>query len=171
MERIPFKYHPNLYNDKILVRGSDQCQCCGRTVNEYIETAYAAVKLRCLCLACVSDGSAAQKYDAVFVKEAEPVSDPEKRDELFHRTPGYLAWQGEHWLACCDDYCEYLGMVGAAELDELGIKEAVLQDYASLPFSYPIETVRQYLRKDGIMTGYLFRCLHCGRYRLYVDTN
>ena len=60
------------------------------------------------------------------VDDADPVSDPAKRDELFHRTPGYLSWQGEYWLACCDDYCKYIGYAGIEELEKLGCKEEIL---------------------------------------------
>lgn len=170
-KRIVFKYHPNLYKDEILVRGKGVCQCCGRKVHEYVEHAYAVEDLNCLCLSCIHDGSAAEKFDAEFVQFAEPVSDPEKREELFRRTPGYLAWQGENWLACCDDYCAYLGMVGISELEQLGVKEEALRDYAAQEVHYPIELVEKYLRKDGDLTGYLFRCLHCGKVRLYVDAS
>ncbi|MBR2806782.1 MAG: CbrC family protein [Oscillospiraceae bacterium] len=171
MERIEFKYHPNLYSDMILIRGEGVCNCCGKKVTEYIDSVYSPEDLDCISLGCISDGSAAEKFDAEFVQYAEEVSDPEKRDELFHRTPGYMSWQGENWLACCDDYCAYLGPVGMEELEELGIKDEVLEDYASQVPSYPIDVVEEYLSKDGDLTGYLFRCLHCGKYRLYVDAS
>ena len=171
MRRIEFKYHPNLYSDEILVRGEGVCNCCGKTVNEYIDQVYASANIDCICLSCIHDGSAAKKFNAEFVQYAEEVSDPEKRDELFHRTPGYMAWQGENWLACCDDYCAYLGPVGIEELEKLGIKEEALGDYALQEPSYPPDVVNEYLRKDGDLTGYLFRCLHCGKHRLYVDAS
>ncbi|MBQ7222790.1 MAG: CbrC family protein [Bacteroidales bacterium] len=172
VDYIKFKYHPNLAEDEILIRGEGICQCCGKKVTEYIEQdIYAKENIDCLCLNCISDGSAAAKFDAEFVQDAESVSDPEKRDELFHRTPGYLAWQGEYWLACCDDYCQYLGVVGIEELDQFGIKDEVLREYFSHSDSYPQDILEQHLKKDGDMTGYLFRCLHCRRYRLYVDAN
>ena len=123
MKRIEFKYHPNLYSDEILIHEEGVCNCCGRKVPEYIGTAYSPEDTDCICLSCIHDGSAAEKLNAEFVQFAEDVSDPEKRDELFKRTPGYMSWQGENWLACCDDYCAYLGTVGIRELQELGIKD------------------------------------------------
>lgn len=48
--------------------------------------------------------------------------------ELFHRTPGYISWQGEYWLACCDDYCAYIETVGTKELEEMGIANEVFAD-------------------------------------------
>lgn len=172
METIEFKYHPNIYHDDILIHKENICQCCGRKVSEYIENdIYAEEDLDCICLSCISDGSAAEKFDATFVQDAEAVSDPAKQNELFCRTPGYLAWQGEYWLACCDDYCQYLGMVGIKELDALGIKNEVLREYASHSNGYPLDVVERDLQKDGDLTGYLFRCLHCGKYRIYVDAS
>ena len=171
MKHIRFRYHPNLYSDEILIHDRNVCSCCGKEVTEYIDQIYAVEEVECICLSCVSDGSAAAKYDGEFVQYAEKVSDPAKRDELFHRTPGYMAWQGEYWLACCDDYCEYLGPVGIPALEEMGVKEEALRDYAAQEITYPMDVVEKYLRKDGDLTGYLFRCLHCGRYRLYVDAS
>ena len=171
MKHIKFRYHPNLYSDEILIHDRNVCSCCGKEVTEYIDQIYAAEEVECICLSCVSDGSAAAKYNGEFIQYAENVSDPAKRDELFHRTPGYMAWQGEYWLACCDDYCEYLGPVGIPELEEMGVKEEALRDYAAQEITYPMDVVEKYLRKDGDLTGYLFRCLHCGRYRLYVDAS
>lgn len=171
MKRIEFKYHPNLYTDEALIHEKGVCDCCGKTVNEYIGMAYSAKHLDCICLSCIHDGSAAEKFDASFVQFAEEVSDPVKRDELFHRTPGYMSWQGENWLACCDDYCAYLGPVGIKELEDLGIKDEAFRDYAAQEPSYPLDIVEEYLSKDGDMTGYLFHCLHCGKYRLYVDAS
>lgn len=171
MKHIEFKYNPYIYNDEILIRGEGVCNCCGKTVSEYIDSVYSAEELDCICLSCIHDGSAAGKFNAEFVQFAEKVSDPLKRDELFHRTPGYMSWQGENWLVCCDDYCAYLGPVGIQELEELGIKEEVLNDYAAQEPSYPIDVVEEYLRKDGDLTGYLFHCLHCRKYRLYADAS
>lgn len=89
-----------------------------------------------------------------------------KIDELLNRTPGYTSWQGEHWLACCDDFCAYIGEVGTKELVEMGIADDVFAEYDALD---EYENARDYLVKAGSMCGYLFQCLHCGRYHLWVD--
>lgn len=109
MKKVNFKYFPNIYEDDALIHAEGVCQCCGKNVYEYIDTLYSKDDVDCICLQCVSDGSAAAKFHGDFIDDADPVSDPAKRDELFHRTPGYLSWQGEYWLACCDDYCKYIG--------------------------------------------------------------
>lgn len=67
MKRIEFKYHPNLYNDEVLVRNEGICNCCDNTVSEYIVATYSKTDLDCICLSCVHDGSAAKKFDAEYV--------------------------------------------------------------------------------------------------------
>lgn len=165
-----FKYHPNLSDDDIVIFEEEICQCCGREVEAYIENIYSRSDVDCICLECVSNGQAAKKFDAEFIQDAEYVTDSKKRDELFHRTPGYISWQGEYWLACCDDYCQYLGRVGIEELDELGITHEVLKNYVSENKNkFSLEDIKECLERDGSMTGYLFKCSHCGKYRLWID--
>ena len=41
------------------------------------------------------------------------------------------------------------------------------EKYTNIEF----EDVREYLVKDGSLCGYLFRCLHCGKYHLWVDAD
>ena len=67
-----------------------------------------------LCPECIANGEAARKYDGSFQDDFsldDGVNDPEKLDELIHRTPGYSGWQQEYWRAHCGDYCAFLGYV------------------------------------------------------------
>ena len=84
---------------------------------------------------------------------------------MFRRTPGYCSWQGEYWLACCDDYCEYLGDVGYAELKEMNLV-SIIEEYKKVE---GMDFDNEMLEKGGSMAGYLFRCIHCGKFRLNVD--
>ncbi|MBR2550668.1 MAG: CbrC family protein, partial [Clostridiales bacterium] len=54
MGKIQFKYHPNIYEDDVLVHKSGICQCCGKQISEYIEHIYSAEDVDCICLQCVS---------------------------------------------------------------------------------------------------------------------
>jgi len=56
--------------------------------------------------------------DASFVDEEGLSTDAPVavHDELCRRTPGYNAWQVEHWPLCCNDAAAFLGAVGATEL-------------------------------------------------------
>ena len=161
-----FKYNPNYNSIGILVRKKGKCQCCGNEVNEYIDSMYSSSKIECICIGCVSNGNASELFDGTFIQDAEYVEDEEKRNELFKRTPGYISWQGEHWLACCNDYCAYIGTVGTKELEELGIVDEVIDEYEK---ENNCSDIRKYLTKDGSVCGYLFKCLNCGKYRLWVD--
>lgn len=165
-----FKYHPNIYNNEIVFFNEETCQCCGKTVSEYIENIYSASDVDCICFECIANGTAAKKFDCTFVQDAEKVSDPAVVEELFQRTPGYGSWQGEYWLACCDDYCEYVQSVGIDELDDLGITKEVLSDYKKRYGKVSTEDIKEFLDIDGDMMGHLFKCRHCGKYHLWVDS-
>ena len=171
LKKIPkFKYHPNpfetgvFHDDKSVV-----CDCCGETVDIYYPgKIYCIADVEYLCPECIASGKAAEKYDGVLVQGAEEncVSDPKKINELFKRTPGYISWQGEYWLTCCDDFCAYLGDIGTKELEEMGIANEVFAEYDQ---RCEYENVRECLEKAGFLAGYLFRCLHCNKYHLWVD--
>lgn len=167
---VTFKYSPNIQSIGILKNEIGICQCCGKEVSQYYPTMYCLEEIDCICLECIKSGRAADTFQGQFIQDAEidAVSDEMKLDELFNRTPGYTSWQGEHWLACCDDFCAYIGDVGTKELVEMGIADDVFKDYDALD---EYENTRDYLVKSGSYCGYLFQCLHCGKYRLWVDAD
>ena len=167
-----FRYHPDPLATGAFKEGERKnCPACG----EY-HTIYYALRPYCeeelshLCPTCIATGRAAQKFEAEFIQDADwqGVMDKEKDQVLFCQTPGYSSWQGEYWLSCCRDYCAYLGTVGTRELEEMGIAEQVLVEYES---RNEFQDVAEYLVKDGSMCGYLFRCLHCEQYHLWVDAD
>lgn len=165
-----FKYHPNPFKTRVFKRLETAlaCECCDKpTKINHTLGIYAIKSVSCLCPNCIHNGSAAKKFNGTFIQNAQDVSDPQKAKELFERTPGYICWQGEYWLECCDDYCEFLGDVGAAELEELGVADEVFAEYEAQGDGY--ENAREYLTAGGPLAGYLFRCLHCGRYKIHVD--
>lgn len=169
-----FKYSPNCYKNEDVFEHKEiaplnKCQCCGKQT-EYYRGMYAEKDIDCVCPDCIANGAAAKKFDGEFIQNAEPLEDgADKIDELFHRTPGFNSWQGEMWLAHCNDFCAFIGEVGKKELENMGIAEEVFADYSERN-EFNIADVREYLG-NGSMAGYLFRCLHCGKYRLYVDAD
>jgi hypothetical protein len=114
-----------------------------------------------ICPWCIKDGSAARAFRGEFQDSAscEPVSSSEALDELLHHTPGYASWQQGEWKGHCGDFCACLGPVGYEEI--AGFAEELVDDV-------PMETMRN-LYKDGSPTGYLFRCLACGKHRIAWD--
>lgn len=169
-KKIVFKYHPNVYDNDIIEHKNGVCQCCRKEVSEYSNTMYCKEDVHCICLECISDGKAAEKFSGSFIQDAESglVSDPRKTEELFKRTPGYVSWQGEYWLTCCDDYCAFIGDVGTKELEQMGIADEVFAEYDARG---EVDDARKHLTKAGSLAGYLFQCLHCGKYRLQVDAD
>ena len=164
-----FKYHPNVYSNSITTFGNGICQCCNKEVKAYVETMYTIEDINCICFNCIADGSAAQKFDGSFIQHAQDIKNKDAIEELNSRTPGYVSWQGEYWLACCDDYCEFIGDVGTKELNEMGIADEVFEEYEkSSPFD-DNDWIKENLTAGGSVAGYLFKCRHCGKYHLHID--
>lgn len=167
-----FKYHPDPLETGSFEEGEEKiCPCCGNKSKVYYSSfPYCSEHVEYICPTCISNGEAARKFDADFVQNAEwhGAPDKEKDDELFRRTPGYMSWQGEYWLSCCDDYCAYMGTVGTRELKAMNIADEVIAEYVQRG---AFEDIGEYLVKDGPMCGYLFKCLHCGKYHLWVDAD
>ena len=167
-----FPYHPDPLATGSFVEGEAKvCPSCGKESNVYYALIpYSIEDIENLCPRCIASGLAAQKFDAEFIQDAEWQGelDPEKNQLLFCQTPGYSSWQGEYWLSCCQDYCAYLGTVGTRELKAMGIAEQVLADYEARE---EYQEVEDFLVKDGSICGYLFRCLHCQKYQIWVDAD
>ena len=172
--RIPeFKYHPDPIGTgefKILAE-PEMCDCCEKLTNiTYDGPFYSEEEISCLCPECIKNGNAAKMFDGEFHDSEsidEGVEDEEKLDELIHRTPGYSGIQQEYWRVHCGDFCAFVGHVGSKELNEMKIIEEVL-DGENLIDDIE-EIIRTRLEKEGWYQGYLFKCLHCGKYRLHWD--
>ena len=164
-----FKYHPDPFATGTFREAEEPvaCPCCGEETSVVYEGPFYSVQeVEHLCPFCIASGAAAEKYDGEFQdsESVDEVDDPDKLDELIHRTPGYCGWQQEYWRAHCGDFCAFLGYVGYGELVERGILEEVLEDAED----WYRENI-QHLTKDGSMVGYLFQCLYCGKHLLHVD--
>ena len=158
-----FRYHPDPLATGSFKEGEPKtCPSCGEDHTIYYALRpYCVEEIRHLCPTCISTGRAAQKFEAEFIQDADwqGVMDKEKDQLLFCQTPGYSS---------CQDYCAYMGTVGTRELEEMGIAEQVLEEYEARD---EFQDVAEYLVKDGDMCGYLFRCLHCEQYHLWVDAD
>lgn len=178
-EPLPiFRYHP----DPIAtgsVRADDRpCLGCSRA-RGYIYfgavfTEKNFILHEHLCPWCIADGTAARLFGATFndTAAADGVSGA-TRQEIEQRTPGFIAWQQEQWLACCGDGAAFLGVAGSDELERdfpqaiPAVKKVLRED-----FSLSKEDAREFfdgLSKDGEPSAYVFQCLHCKSYLAYVD--
>ena len=169
-----FRYHPDPVGTGALKQGEEKiCRCCGEKTDLWYESPFYTVcdDVDCICPLCISTGAAAAKFNGEFQDPAnvDEVSDSSKLEELISRTPGYCGWQQEYWVAHCDDYCAFIGYVGWKELVERGIDGQIEKNYRKELNGFDLEDVKARLYNNGSMQGYLFQCLHCGEYFLYVD--
>lgn len=175
MQTLPtFFYNPNAYALGLIEAQSITCQCCGQVRSHvYRGRLYSRAEVRALCPWCIADGSAVEKFAGSFVSifeselEGSPSISQASIEEVSCRTPGYLAWQDDVWLGHCGEACIFVGYVGSKELRP--IWEEVQPDV--LASGWDEVTIREEMIKDGDLTGYLFKCQHCGRHRLHVDAN
>ena len=168
-----FRYHPNPLETGAFEQseGGVVCDCCGKTTRIYYHNGpfFSVEDIDYLCPSCIASGEAARKFDGEFQDEYsvdDGVDDPEKLDELVHRTPGYSGWQQEYWRAHCGDYCAFLGYVGAKELRALGVLEEVLDD--PMWDDEQKEMIQESVN-GGHLQCYLFQCLHCGKHLVWMD--
>jgi len=189
-----FKYHKNplksgsFKNDKTV-----KCECCNEETDLYYPGPfYNVVKnVEALCPACIGTGRAIEKFTGKyssgktavpsFVASAEKIEGEHtetRKKQLYEHTPSYQGWQDEKWLAHCDDYCRYIGYVGWDELNQRArdIDSSTTETAPIIELIEPAdiddkEFLETRLRKNGNVTGYLFACLRCKKYRLHVDMN
>ena len=190
-ESIPtFKYHHNpLATMSALEWDSDNpqtCDCCGRKTNItcgifaicFIFNEYSWVKREDIapecCLYCIANGSAATKFDGKFIDpnaSDHPIHDPAKRNELAFRTPSTYSFSPSMWLTCCDDYCTLIDRIYHwHDIEIRNIERKLKKCWLASEGSniHTFEEVKNAL-DVGTHIGYLFRCLHCKKYRLYLD--
>ena len=176
MTQPSFRYHPDPVATGSAVRAEVPCTLCEREV-EYVYEGPMYTSGQddpTLCLGCIADGFAAAAYDAEFTDDAGLADLPEEVvDEVLHRTPGFLAWQGERWLSHCGDAAAFLGRAGADELAALPDARAYLiEDSVRDGMTREaIEEVVGWMHPDGDATAYVFRCLHCGTHLAYWDAS
>jgi uncharacterized protein CbrC (UPF0167 family) len=166
-EPLPaFRYHPDPLATGSIAPSEATCQCCGQ-VRGYVYTGqpYARAEIEFLCPWCIADGSAAEAFDATFTTTDRAADDvpPAVLDEVERRTPGFSGWQEERWMFHCGDAAEFHGPVSWEDVEQLpSAVEALLAD------EWPAEFLPN-MSVDGDLTGYLFRCRHCGTHLAYAD--
>ena len=175
MAMIPeFRYHPNPIATGNIQPSDIVCLCCGQN-RGYIYTAsvYAREELRdAICPFCIADGSAAEKFNAMFSDNSPLIEAgvPEQIvDEVTKRTPGYVSWQQEVWLACCGDACKFHGDAPKVEMRELD-GETLEQFLFEIEWSASEwkDFVPHY-EAGGNPAIYKFVCRHCKRPRYGMD--
>ena len=167
MSDLPkFTYHPNPIATESIIPSDETCECCGKARGYvYCTTPYGEQEIEFVCPWCIADGTASAKLGASF-SDSWPLSQAEISkeiiDEVTLRTPGYVSWQQENWIVCCDDACEFHGDADPGELAALhgDDRSRVAKDF-DLPIDDFEEMLKHYEPK-GSPAIYKFKCRHCG---------
>jgi len=178
VEPLPeFRYHPDPVGTGAFEQLGRVCKVCGQERGwSYVFGTYGSDDLRdAVCPWCIADGSAAQRFDVLFTDLRHSIAVPAAiapgvAEEIQQRTPGFSGWHEEQWLFHCDDGAAFLGPVGWETLEQH--PDAVADVHRRLHDVDPVdaEMLVASLDVEGLATGYLFRCLHCGVHLAYADT-
>ena len=100
ISKLPkFKYHPYIYDKEKVLDGvrfdNNVCQCCGNKTDVYVSTMYCCENIDCICMECVANGKAAEKYDGEFIQDAEKISD-EKNEYYVAAEPPVRCGESHH---------------------------------------------------------------------------
>lgn len=168
-----FKYHPDPLATGAVKKSDLTCECCGEDRGYvYAGAVYADEDIETVCPWCIADGSLEREYDASF-SDSDPLHSAGLPDQIVHevtrRTPGYVCWQQDSWMVCCNDACEFHGEAPAAEvqaLDEKGL--AALSAESGFSAEDLPEIVSQY-EPGGSPAFYKFVCRHCSQIKYNGD--
>ncbi len=119
-----FPYHRNPKESQSLKFESAVCECCGQKREVFYDgLIYAVEEPDYICLFCISDGSAAEKYDGSFfdayfiddngnqVEVADHLS-----EEVFSKTIGFATYNPIGWWVHCGEPAEYVRRIEPYEL-------------------------------------------------------
>lgn len=170
-----FTYHPNPLATGAVIASDASCQCCGKARGFIcIAGMYCVENIDAICPWCVTDGSAADKFNGHFVDDyplLEAGLDIAIVKEVAEKTPGYISWQQEVWQSHCSDACEFHGDAELAELQAL--QGEALEEFLSdqmLDSGFWQKILSGY-RKGGDLAIYKFQCRHCHKVIFTMDCN
>ncbi len=171
-----FRYHPDPIATGSIEESDTTCLCCEQARGYiYVCNTYSEEDIEeAICPWCIADGSAAEKFEATFT-DPDPLLDegvPEEVvDEVTQRTPGFISWQQDVWLSCCDDACEFHGDASRTQLAKL--KGEALEEVLE-QLSMSEEEWKDFLENyepGGSPAMYHFICRHCRQPKYGVDSD
>lgn len=174
-ESLPFfKYHPNPLETGNITVSNDICLCCNNKRGYiYQSSIYTSQDLvGSVCPWCIANGSAAEKFEAIFSDDSILVEEgisPEIIEEVTKKTPGYISWQQETWLTHCKDVCEFHGDAEEKEIENLD-SETIHRFFFENEIRDEVgEIILKSYQKGGNPAIYKFVCRHCKEVKFYFD--
>jgi uncharacterized protein CbrC (UPF0167 family) len=174
MDLPQFKYHPEPIKTGAIEKTEEECECCEKSRGyKAVSSIYAVDEVETICPWCIADGSAAAKFDGQFSDShsllSEGINDSIVK-EVCERTPSFISWQQERWLAHCNDACEFHGDAEISDLEANSgedLNEFLAGEYIKKELWS--EILQTYGRGGGLAV-YKFRCRGCGKNRFYTDS-
>lgn len=178
MTQLPsFRYHVDPLASGSVESSQASCACCGEARGfTYVGPVYSEVSLDgALCPWCIASGDAFRRFGATFVdSEAfDEESDRAQVEIIVERTPGFNAWQPERWPSCCGEPAAFVTPAGIADIrSRFRSQEASLMSYVVYELGISggaALRLLERLSRDASPTAYVFQCLHCDNFPVYVD--
>lgn len=167
-----FRYHPDPLATGAILTSEAKCICCGQC-RGYIYTGpvYSREKglKESICPWCIADCSAAKNFDAQFADDYPLLManlPAEVVFEVSRCTPGFITWQQEEWIACCNDACVFLG---DAKKEDLGLLDDERKKKLGVSDNRELEELILTYVPGGSPAFYKFKCLHCGKIHFNWD--
>ena len=172
-----FRHHPDPIGSGSVVESEVACRCCGATRGFiYTGPVYAEDDLEdAVCPWCVADGSAHEKFAATFVSSNAFADDAPAASirAITERTPGFCAWQSESWPSCCGEPAAFLTPAG---IEEIRARYPHLEGDLMMFIVHQLgisggaaRRTLEGLQRDHSPTAFVFKCLHCDGFPVYVD--
>lgn len=178
MQLPEFPYHEDPEHTGAVEPSNAICSCCGKQqgfvyTGPIRVTRQQGAEPEELCPWCVADGSAARKYEIVFMRP-ESLTSKDLPSEVVSaitcRTPGYSSWQEAVWLCHCGDGCVFCG--------DLTEEEAHQPDWEAVAAltGESVQKAKQswqsiaatYKRADPSI--FKFKCRHCHKVFYQLDS-
>ncbi|HYD00201.1 MAG TPA: CbrC family protein [Phycisphaerales bacterium] len=173
-----FPLFPDPVRERVFTKTANACGICNQDrAVLYAGPVYGKrpTRDRLVCPWCIADGSAAAT--GLFFNDSSTQSIGPGTARMTaadaalveQRTPGFTTWQDNHWCACCDRACIYLGEADAEDLKGRW-SQAVPSLFADCnwPPERVAETVERFER-GGSPAAYIFKCQVCSKLQGYWD--
>jgi len=180
MDPLPiFPLFPDPVSEDVIEQSTAACGVCGRRrgflyTGPHYGGSAATDDLR-ICPWCISGGTAAGEgitfNDATIYPYFDSTPQMNAGDQALveQRTPGFVTWQGNHWLMCCGRACVYLGEAKPADLK--GRWEVVVRSMfeAEGRSKQEIDEFIESMSQAEITSVYVFECQVCRSPQAYWD--
>lgn len=169
-----FKYYRDPIKTKAFIKTNEVCEVCKEQTNYIYHNAfYSKESIEKICPNCIATGKAAKKYDGTFQDiEIEDINiDKEKLEELVQRTPGLEMMNSINWPCHCRDICVFIDYVGWKDIVKMRLEKELKEDLERIckELDCKKSDIGNLRKDESSLSGYLFRCTECGKYRLAID--